>query len=199
MTCSLCGRASQSLTSNGLCDDCSATDESTQRPADAEDLLSSLAAAEGIEEVSEILESHKPPFESMERAVLREKILKVLKGKVLSPAKIADAWLGTGQNEGEKIVEAQAGILTELALENAVLFHDPGQEAYATILIAGHRENYHIRGRTFAMWLRKLWFDRYKELTSSESPGSLDIADLVMPGPTTSPAPQAQAVRDAVA
>lgn len=68
----------------------------------------------------------------------------------------------------------QATVLTEIAENNAELWHDPDGEAWATIDIAGHHEHHRVRTRPFKTWLRR----RYYEL-NHKAPGSQGVQDAV--------------------
>src|SRR6516225_3953086 len=74
----------------------------------------------------------------------------------------ADDEAGTGGEKGHK--PKQADILIGIA-DEAALFHTPvpDDDAFADVVINGHRETHRVRGRIFRKWLRFKYF----ELTSS--------------------------------
>ncbi len=45
--------------------------------------------------------------------------------------------------------------LVEIATTEAELWHDADRNAYATIRLADHRENYRVRSRAYKLWLRR--------------------------------------------
>jgi hypothetical protein len=61
------------------------------------------------------------------------------------------------------------------------LFHDPDQEAYATVEVEGHRETYALRSKAYRNWLRHRYF------TGEQEAGEYDPA-----------APRAQTLADAI-
>ena len=199
MTCAVCGQEATNLGPNGLCHECLQIDQGIWKSADADEIIDLLAAASDLDEVSEILAAYRPPLDPLDQAILREKLLRAMNGKVKSPAKIADAWMESTPKD-DAIVEAQAGILVRLALKHATLFHDASREPYATIRTAGHHENHHIRKRSFSLWLRLLWFARYREKAAHNENEEGGLGGLLGPLTTAaSPAPHVQAVRDAIA
>jgi hypothetical protein len=67
--------------------------------------------------------------------------------------KLVDAILEKGQRP------KQADVLIRLA-KSAILFHTtaPNGDAYADIVIRGHRETHRVRGAGFRQWLRHQYF-----------------------------------------
>jgi curved DNA-binding protein CbpA len=59
--------------------------------------------------------------------------------------------------------------LVRLARENADLFHDADSESYAHAKVGKHRETYHVRSRVFSLWLRQLYFNKYKGSVSANA------------------------------
>jgi hypothetical protein len=60
------------------------------------------------------------------------------------------------------LFEKIADQLVRIAREQSELFHDEDLEPYAHAKVGGHRETYHVRGRSFQMWLRERYFQEYK-------------------------------------
>jgi energy-coupling factor transporter ATP-binding protein EcfA2 len=77
----------------------------------------------------------------------------------------SDGWEELLRALFEKIAEQ----LVRLARENADLFHDADSEPYAHAKVAGHRETYYVRGRPFSLWLRQLYFKKYKAGVNANS------------------------------
>ena len=75
---------------------------------------------------------------------------------------------GTGGEKGRKL--KQADILIGIA-DNATLFHTPAPnaDAYADIMIDGHRETHRIRGTGFRRWLRHQYFKETGNGCNSEA------------------------------
>src|SRR6516165_857491 len=75
---------------------------------------------------------------------------------------------GTGGEKGRKL--KQADILIGIA-DNATLFHTPAPnaDAYADIMIDGHRETRRIRGTGFRRWLRHQYFKETGNGCNSEA------------------------------
>ena len=70
----------------------------------------------------------------------------------------SDSWEEILAALSEKMVDK----LVRLARENAELFHDAHSEPYAHVKVGKHRETYHVRSRAFSLWLRQLYFNKYK-------------------------------------
>lgn len=67
----------------------------------------------------------------------------------------AEARAGNGPRQ-----PSQATALVRLVEEAEVeLFHDPNEDAYATVEVAGHRETWPVRAKGFRHWLGKQFFD----------------------------------------
>src|SRR5262245_54037164 len=63
------------------------------------------------------------------------------------------------QGAGGRKAPKQADILIGLA-ETAILFHTPtpDNDAFADIMVKGHRETHRVRGKGFREWLRYQYF-----------------------------------------
>jgi hypothetical protein len=68
---------------------------------------------------------------------------------------------------------SQATRLAALA-EAAELFHDPAGDAYATVIIDGHRETYAVRTKGFRRWLARAYYERHEK-----APGSQALQDAL--------------------
>jgi hypothetical protein len=80
----------------------------------------------------------------------------------------ADDEGGTGDEKGRK--PKQADILIGVA-DNAALFHTPApdDDAFADVVINGHRETHRVRGRIFRGWLRHKYFELTGSACNSEA------------------------------
>jgi hypothetical protein len=201
-TCVFCGQPVVAVNEAGLCPACA--EIGLAKPSDPDAILEAVSQATDVEGIAEALARFQPPVDPMIQAVLREKLMRAIHGKVKSPAKVIDAWLGSApKTDDAALTLAQVNILVTLALENAQLFHDRQGEPYAMIHQAGHWETHHVRKRTFRLWLGKLWYDEWaavqaQNIAGSEEEQSLgDFLARAWKAPSA-PAPQAQAVRDAV-
>jgi primase-polymerase (primpol)-like protein len=101
-------------------------------------------------------------------------IERALPGDIYSRNRAADAETKTSEKEeqdaGESDAKApkQADILIGLARQNAELFHD-GDQAFASLTIAGHRETYPLRSTDFRRALLKLYFDGFESAPNGEA------------------------------
>ena len=83
-------------------------------------------------------------------------------GKLLGDdvVKLFSEWLGldhaSGHDKAASKKESQVSRLLRLA-EDAELFHVPDGEAYATVPVENHRENWPIRSKQFRQWLVRLY------------------------------------------
>jgi hypothetical protein len=66
-------------------------------------------------------------------------------------------------------VVTQDQILIGLARNHATLFHDQNGTAYADLKIAGHRETWAIRSRTFKQWLMHSYYRQRKGAPNAEA------------------------------
>jgi energy-coupling factor transporter ATP-binding protein EcfA2 len=62
-----------------------------------------------------------------------------------------------------------ADLLVAIARKESDLFHDADSEPYAHAKVGGHREAYHVRGRSFALWLRQRYHAKYKGSINANS------------------------------
>ncbi len=69
-----------------------------------------------------------------------------------------DTWLGELENATDDD-RTQTEVLLDLVSKEAELFRTPDDEAYATVVVDGHRENYGVRGRQFGHWLTRRYFE----------------------------------------
>jgi hypothetical protein len=69
--------------------------------------------------------------------------------------------------------DSQATQLAALA-EAAELFHDAAGDAYATVIIDGHRETYAVRTKGFRRWLARAYYERHEK-----APGSQALQDAL--------------------
>jgi hypothetical protein len=69
--------------------------------------------------------------------------------------------------------DSQATQLAALA-ETAELFHDAAGDAYATVIIDGHRETYPVRTKGFRRWLAREYYERHEK-----APGSQALQDAL--------------------
>jgi energy-coupling factor transporter ATP-binding protein EcfA2 len=72
-----------------------------------------------------------------------------------------------------------ADLLVKIAREESELFHDADGSPYANALVGGHRETYHVRGRSFALWLRKRFYEKY-DLSPNTNAVSEALDTIVM-------------------
>jgi hypothetical protein len=73
------------------------------------------------------------------------------------------------RNTTGKDKPTQAQLVVDLALAESIeLFHDAEHKAYATVQIEDHRENHRIRSRSFGLWLRRLFHERFAKPVSSQ-------------------------------
>jgi hypothetical protein len=74
------------------------------------------------------------------------------------------------QAQGDAKRPTQADVLIGLA-NAAVLFHSPAPDcdAFADIIVHGHRETHRIRGRAFRQWLRHQYFRKTKAGVNSDA------------------------------
>jgi DNA polymerase I-like protein with 3'-5' exonuclease and polymerase domains len=83
-------------------------------------------------------------------------------------------WLGMkGADERKGKPPSQADLMVELA-NSAYLFHDPDQEAFATIPVGDHKETHRLNTKGFNNWLRYKFFLRF-----GKAPGSQAVQDAV--------------------
>jgi hypothetical protein len=96
---------------------------------------------------------------------------------------VEPGWRENRQAEGEAAARPRAAdVLIGLALgQNIELFHSPGADgdAYASIPMNDHVENYPIAGKRFKRWLGRLY---YKETGSSPTTQAVDDALGVLQG-----------------
>jgi len=65
--------------------------------------------------------------------------------------------------------ESVADTLVRIARDEAELFHDQNDEPYARASVKGHRETYHVRSRSFSLWLRQRYFEKRKKSANANS------------------------------
>jgi hypothetical protein len=209
-TCSTCRKE---LDVHGRCSDCAdtlaAVEEVFQSKAmSVDDLVAAINAADGIDEIMDVLAKATPPFDRLEQQRCRERLLRAMKNKVSSPSKVVDAWLGSRAEDDARVTATQASELVTLVKErDAILFHTPDQQAFAALALDGHREVLAIRSRAFKLWLARAYWEftgaeqareeARAEALKDENP----LAWLFVGGTGESVArvPGAQAITDAVA
>ena len=85
--------------------------------------------------------------------------------------------------------EKQKDILIRLG-SNASLWHDPDNEAYATLKVKTHKENHRLRSKPFKTWLIQQFYKEAKTAPGSQALqdalGTLE-AKAVFDGPERSP------------
>jgi hypothetical protein len=83
---------------------------------------------------------------------------------------LAAAGIKSESDNSQKKKPKQADILIEIGLK-ARLFHTPppDSDAFADIMIKGHRETHRIRGSGFRLWLRHQYFEQTKSGCSSDA------------------------------
>ena len=171
-----------------------------------DELVAAIEAADGIDEIMDVLTWAAPPVDKLEEQRYRERLLPAMRGKVSAASKIVDAWLGTGEHDDNDAVTAgQASELVQLVQQrDALLFHTPDQTAFVALTIDGHREVHPIRSRSFKLWLARA----YWEWTAADA-AAADAEDDTNPELFGALAavfksgkprvPKAQAITDAVA
>jgi len=85
-------------------------------------------------------------------------------------------WLGMTAERGagkKQQKPSQADLMVELA-QVAYLFHDPDQEAFATIPVENHKETHRLSTKGFKNWLKYRFFSHYGKV-----PGSQAVQDAV--------------------
>lgn len=65
------------------------------------------------------------------------------------------------QVEGIKKKPSHADLLTEIAVGECELFHDPSLEGYASFAVAGHRETWPLRSRGFKRWVFRRFYEEH--------------------------------------
>jgi len=70
--------------------------------------------------------------------------------------------------QGEDEAQSQATLAANMAA-GWELWHTPAKEAYATILVDNHKENWPVRSQTFKRFLAKQFFDEQGEAMNSEA------------------------------
>jgi putative DNA primase/helicase len=94
MECANCHKDSDRLSEAGLCIDCG-----LKRRLEADlpiDVVAAVTDAADEDAVFTVLTENDPPrLDRLERARLRDKLVKATKGKLQSPAQVIDAWLST--------------------------------------------------------------------------------------------------------
>lgn len=129
-SCSGCGRTDRPLNDYRRCKECQELFANLDADVAAgevtlETLVEQITAATGSDEVVDALAAARSPVEKLERQRWREALLRAMRGKAQSPAKIVDAWLGSAAAE-HGVVLKQSGELVKLVLSHgAVLFHTP--------------------------------------------------------------------------
>jgi len=71
---------------------------------------------------------------------------------------------GNGKAQGDSQGTRLLRLLTDVEL-----FHTPDGEAYATINVAGHRENWPVRSSSFQLWLSRLFYMSEKTALDTQS------------------------------
>ena len=61
-----------------------------------------------------------------------------------------------------ELFKKMADLLVDIARKESELFHNADNEPYAHAKVGGHRETYHVRSRSFALWLRQRYFQKHK-------------------------------------
>jgi hypothetical protein len=87
----------------------------------------------------------------------------------IKPASDADKTTSNGDGK-QSAKTKQADLLIAFAAQ-AKLFHSPSpdNDAFADIIVNGHRETHPVRGRTFRQWLRHQYFNQMKRSCSSDA------------------------------
>ena len=83
----------------------------------------------------------------------------------------ARKWLGmTAEKDAGKKQQkpSQADLMVELA-QVAHLFHDPDQEAFATIPVENHKETHRLTTKGFRNWLKYRFFSHYGKVPGSQA------------------------------
>lgn len=70
--------------------------------------------------------------------------------------------------QGEDEAQSQATLAANMAADWE-LWHTPSKEAYATILVDNHKENWPVRSQTFKRFLAKQFFDEQGKAMNSEA------------------------------
>ena len=90
----------------------------------------------------------------------------------VSKAQATAASSSSGECQGEDSPKkSHADLLVELA-QDADLFHTPGgcdSEAYASIMVNGHRETWAIRSKGFRRWLGRRFHQEHEKVPSSQA------------------------------
>jgi hypothetical protein len=197
--CADCGGAKE-LNGTGRCADCQTLFDQMETDlgageTDLDTIVAQIAAASTSDDVFAALTKAHPPAEKLDQQRWREALLRAMKGKVSSPAKIVDAWIGSGDDDNQ-VGLRQAGELVQLVLaRNAVLFHTPDRQAYAAVIIDGHREVMALRSRAFRQWLGRAYWEHTAPTTPAEDGGIALLALFA----AADRVPTAQAVADATA
>jgi DNA primase catalytic core len=90
------------------------------------------------------------------KPTIRSEIAKLQKSKT----KDTDKGDGDDSDEEKQSVTQK---LVEIASSECEFFHDENKNAYATIEVNGHFENYAVRSRDFKLWLRRRLLQEYEE------------------------------------
>lgn len=83
----------------------------------------------------------------------------------------ARKWLGMAEGKVASRKEqkpSQADLIVELA-RVAYLFHDPDQEAFATIPVENHKETHRLSTKGFENWLKYRFFSHYGKVPGSQA------------------------------
>jgi hypothetical protein len=77
-----------------------------------------------------------------------------------------------------KLLKKGPSVATEIVdlvkKSGATLFHDPEQEAYASIEVGAHVETHPVRSRAFKLWVRRLYFE-----DSEDAPNGQALTDAL--------------------
>ena len=84
----------------------------------------------------------------------------------------AAAFIAEAEQAGGRKPRQSAGLLA--LVEDAELWHGPDREAYATVPIAGHFENWPVRSRSFRLWLSRRFFEE-----TAGAPGGQAMEDTL--------------------
>ena len=71
-------------------------------------------------------------------------------------------------DDAKPVSKKQSDELLKLASE-AELFHTPAGEAYADVMVDGHRETHRVRSRSFRLWLLQRYFERFDGAPNSDA------------------------------
>ncbi len=71
-------------------------------------------------------------------------------------------------NQGEDEAQSQATLAANMAADWE-LWHTPAKEAYATIMVDNHKENWPVRSQTFKRFVAKQFFDEQGKAMNSEA------------------------------